>query len=123
LLIDPLQLKQELMKRYYIILLPLLVLLSLSSCKKQVDEEYQPLVFVSLFSSNSSMSPGGDVGITADVTGTQVNYYWSYNSGTITGGGDHIQYTNFVQGSHLIICTVVDGAGEVEQKEVTITVQ
>jgi hypothetical protein len=123
LLIDPLQLKQEVMKNYYIILLPLLVLLSLSSCKKQVDEEYQPLVFKSLFSSSSTMSPGGDVGITADVTGTQVKYYWSYNSGSISGGGDHIQYTNIEQGSYMIICTVVDGAGEVGQKEVTITVQ
>lgn len=111
------------MKRYYIILLPLLVLISFSSCKKQVDEEYEPLVFISLSTSSSSMNSGGDVGITADVTGTQVNYYWSYNSGTITGGGDHIQYTNVELGSHLIICTVIDGAGEAEQKEVIITVQ
>ena len=41
----------------------------------------------------------------------------------MTGGGDHIQYTNVEPGSHLVICTVVDSEGEIEQKQVTITVQ
>ena len=123
MLIDPLQYKQEVMKRYYIILLTLLVLLLLSSCNKQVDDKYQPLVFVSLVASSSTMAPSEDVGITADASGTLINYYWSYNSGSMTGGGDHIQYTNVEPGSHLVICTVVDSEGEIEQKQVTITVQ
>jgi len=111
------------MKNYYIILTALLVLISFSSCKKQVDEEYQPLVFHSLAASHSTFSPGESTSIFAEVTGTQVNYYWSYNSGTIDGGGDNITYSNVEPGYYKIICTVIDGEGEVEAKEIMLTVQ
>lgn len=111
------------MKRYYILSTALLVILSFTSCKKQVDEQYQPLVFHSLAATHSTFSPGESTSIFAEVTGTQVNYYWSYNSGSIDGGGDNITYTCLEPGYHKVICTVVDGEGEVDAKEITFNVQ
>lgn len=111
------------MKNYYIILTTLLVLISLSSCNKQVDETYQPLVFHSLVATDQTFPPGESTSLFADVTGTQVNYYWSYNSGTVVGGGDQVTYSNVEPGTYKVICSVVDGAGEVEAKEIILTVQ
>jgi uncharacterized protein YcfL len=111
------------MKNYYTLLLSLFILAMVSSCEKQNNEPYQALVFNSLMASSTSFQAGSSVGITADVSGTQVEYHWSYNSGSISGSGDYISYTNDLVGSHKVICSVVDSKGEVDQKEIWLTVQ
>lgn len=93
-----------------------------SSCNKEQEEPYQPLVFKSLMASSNSFQAGSFVGITADVEGTQITYHWSYNSGSISGGGDYINYTNEIPGYHSVICTVVDAEGTVDSKEVILQV-
>ncbi len=92
------------------------------SCQKEIQESNQPLVFNSLYASSNSFQSGTSVNITADASGTNLVYHWSYNSGTLTGGGSSIVYSNEVVGYHKVICSVVDGAGEIETKEIFLTV-
>lgn len=111
------------MKNYYIIQLSLLIILSFSSCNKQESETYQKLVFNSLVASSSTFPAGSSVNLTADVTGTLVEYSWAYNSGTIEGGGDQVVYSNLIPGTYKVLCTVIDAAGEVDSKEIWLTVE
>ena len=111
------------MKHYYYILCSLFAITLFTSCEKQDSEPYQPLVFNSLMASQTTFNAGSSVGITADVSGTSVQYYWSYNSGSITGGGDYITYSNDESGTFKVICSVIDGEGEIDQKEIWLTVQ
>lgn len=103
-------------------LLPVFTLFVLFSCQKEIEPEYQPLVFNGLVTTSNSFQAGSSVGIMADATGTNISYHWTYNSGEVTGGGDNINYSNENIGTYTIICTVVDGGGEVDSKQVEISV-
>lgn len=111
------------MKRVIIIVFVLVGVFLMNSCKKEDIKPTQPLVFNSLTSSSNVFSPGGNVYLNADVSGLNIEYYWTYNSGEITGSGNAVYYSNLEIGVHTVLCTVVDGAGEVESEQIILTVQ
>ena len=111
------------MKKVIIIVFVLLGVFLMNSCKKEDVEPVQPLVFNSLTSSSNVFSPGGSAYLNADVSGLNVQYYWTYNSGIVTGTGNAVYYTNEEIGAYTVLCTVIDGAGEIESKQIVLTVQ
>ena len=111
------------MKRVVIIVFVLVGVFFMNSCKKKDVEPTQPLVFKSLSSSSSVFSPGGSVNLNADVSGLNVQYNWTYNSGSISGTGNSVYYSNEEIGAHTVLCTVIDGAGDMLAKQIVLTVQ
>lgn len=111
------------MKNQRLIWLSVLVLLTGVSCQKEVEEDYVPLVFKSLTATNTTFNMGSSVMVSADVQGTNVQYFWSYNSGSISGSGNYITYSNDEAGYHTLICTVQDSKGEVDAREINFVVQ
>ncbi len=100
-----------------------LVLLFSTSCQKEQQESNKPLVFKSLTPSSPVFQHGGSVQITAEVEGTNISYHWSYAEGSITGSGSSIVYSCDYAGAKTIICTVQDGAGNVQDKQLVLQVQ
>lgn len=111
------------MKRSVLYIIVLIGLFIFSSCKKEIAEPVKALVFQSLSSSSNNISTDTDVNIVANVEGLGVQYYWSYNSGTISGSGNSIYYQNSMSGYFKVLCTVIDSSGELDSKEIYITVQ
>lgn len=111
------------MKRSVWYIIVLIGLFTFSSCEKEIAEPVKPLVFNSLTSSSSSINIDANVNIVADVEGLGLQYYWSYNSGTISGTGNSIYYQNSSSGYFKVLCTVIDSSGELDSKEIYITVQ
>jgi len=111
------------MRKIKLLHVALIGILLLTSCNKKSDEVDIALIFNSLTSSSSSFIAGSSVSLSADVTGANVEYYWSYNSGSISGGGTNVSYSNDEIGYHTVLCTVVDGAGEIEAREIVLEVQ
>lgn len=104
-------------------ILLLLVISSLFvSCNKETEEQVQPLVFKGLTVSSSNFQTGTTVTISADVTGTNVIYHWSYNSGDLIGSGDNVNYSNDTPGYYTVICTAEDGAGNLESRDISMNV-
>lgn len=102
----------------------LLILLFISfSCKKDDQQSVKPLLFKSLTASSPAFPHGESVQITADVDGTNITYYWTYSDGEITGSGSSIVYSCDIPGTYNVICTVQDGAGNVDDKQITLQVQ
>ena len=111
------------MKRVVIIVFVLGGFFLMNSCKKEDVEPTQPLVFNNLTSSNSVFSAGSSVYLNADVSGLNIQYYWTYNSGELSGNGNAVNYSNEEIGSHTVLCTVVDGSGDMKSKQIILTVQ
>jgi hypothetical protein len=118
--IDPI--KKQVMRKYSFLLL-VFVGVMMFSCQKQENEPYQKLVFKSLTASSTSFNSGSSVNVVADAEGTNLTYYWSYNTGTVEGSGGAVVYTCDEPGVHKLICTVKDGGGEIDAKEINFYVQ
>jgi len=111
------------MRGVIIILIVLAGVFLTNSCKKEDVEPAQPLVFKSLSSSSGVFSPGSSVSLNADASGVNIQYNWTYNSGSISGAGNSVSYTNEEIGAHTVLCTVVDGAGDILSKQIVLVVQ
>lgn len=88
------------------------------------EEEYKPLVFNSLTAEQTTIEPGATTSITADASGFKIVYLWSATAGDIIGSGSEIVYvaTPCATGKNTVTCTVRDGKGETETREIIINV-
>jgi len=102
----------------------LLMVLALgSSCQKQEQEPNTPLVFKSLTASSPSFVHGENVQLTAEATGTNITYYWTFVQGSVSGSGSNVVYSCDYPGSQTVVCTVKDGAGNIKDKHLVLNVQ
>lgn len=106
----------------------LLLLLSLTACVKDDDEDPgdpdQPLVFASLIAEKSTIAAGESTKITAVATGYKLAYKWSATAGDILGTGKEVVYavSPCHAGTNKITCTVSDGNNDSQSKEIFIVV-
>ncbi|MFW6290207.1 MAG: hypothetical protein ACOC0R_04490 [Mariniphaga sp.] len=93
------------------------------SCSKTEQEENGNLVFQSLTIEKDTIAPGETAKVTAEATGTNLQYYWSASLGDILGSGEEVVYaaSPCSAGKNIISCRVVSGSLE-ETKTVDIMV-
>ncbi|MBI3133898.1 MAG: PKD domain-containing protein [Bacteroidetes bacterium] len=101
---------------------------TLLSCEKeavqpesQPEETQIPLVYDSLYLSGKVLLHQTCT-IVAVAEGNELSYSWELNLGTLLGSGSSVTFNACCAGNHNVKCTVTDGYGNSQCKEVNIFV-
>jgi len=105
----------------------LAILLFCISCENNNDpgDPVQPLVFSSLQAEKDTIVSGESTKITAIATGYKITFNWSASAGDILRSGAEVLYvaSPCQAGKNKITCTVKDGNGQSDIKEIFIVVE
>jgi len=107
-------------------LLFLFIALMVINCSKE-EEEVPPaedLVFNSLISEKDTILSGEQTKITANATGSRLEYFWSAFLGDIVGSGAEVTYvaSPCQAGKNEITCRITNGSTQSETKSIYIVV-
>jgi hypothetical protein len=113
------------MKKHTLLLLTLFAILAaVTACSKTDSSSGSgtPLVFQSLTVSDTTMAVNGLITLTANATGSGLEYHWTASYGSFVGSGPAVQWTVCHSDDFTINCQVTDDAGHSETRSCTIHV-
>ena len=107
-----------------IYLVTILITVFIISCSKSTPapENSIPLKFTSLVPQDTVLPVNGITNITANATGSGLNYQWTASYGSFIGSGSTVKWSVCHADKFTITCQVKDDNGHSDSKTVSINV-
>ena len=111
------------MRKYFYILVLLLVITIVGCKKEEGPTNPKTFTFVSLTASKTEIAINEVTNIIATTTGENLTYGWSCSEGAIFDDGPNVKFSICHSTKVRVTCTVSDASGNSESKDIYIQIK